>query len=74
MMTSYRNSGILERMTDTEAALARAVLQIADAGDMPDTYWGTDSRVRLARDVLGVPAGGRYTHSGLWDEDPTATT
>lgn len=56
--------------TDTELALARAVLQVADDGGMPDTYWRTDSRVKLARDVLGVPAGGRYTHEHLWDGEP----
>lgn len=54
--------------TDTEMALARAVLQIADAAGMPDTYWSADSRVKLAREVLGVPAGGRQTHSELWED------
>ena len=52
----------------TEQALARAVLQIADAAGMPDTYWATDSRLKLAREVLGVPADGRSTHSHLWDD------
>ena len=48
-------------------ALARAVLDIADAGDMPDTYWQTDSRITMARAVLGIPADGRYTHAHLWN-------
>ena len=60
-------------MLGTEAApsagaLARAVLQLADAGDMPDTYWSADSRVALARQVLAVPPDGRHTHARLWDE------
>lgn len=53
--------------SDLTARLARAVLQIADDGGMPDTYWAIDSRIRLAREVLGVPPGGRHTHSNLWD-------
>lgn len=52
-------------------ALARGLLQIADLGGMPDTFWQTDSRVELARAVLGVPSDGRYTHAHLWDEQPT---
>jgi hypothetical protein len=48
-------------------AMARALLDIADAAGMPDTYWQTDLRIAMARDVLGVPADGRYTHARLWD-------
>lgn len=55
--------------TATEVALAKAVLAIADSGGMPDTYWQADSRVALARQVLGVPADGRYTHDHLWAGD-----
>lgn len=32
---------------ETAAGLARAVLQLADTGGMPDSYWQTDSRIRL---------------------------
>jgi hypothetical protein len=46
--------------------LARALLSLADTAEMPDTYWQTDSRVALAREVLGVPVDGRYTHAHLW--------
>jgi hypothetical protein len=53
---------------DRTADLARGLLQIADAGGMPDTFWRTDSRVRLAREVLGIPEDGRYTHAHLWAE------
>lgn len=49
-------------------ALARGVLQIADAAGMPDTYWQTNTAVAVARSVLGVPPDGRYTHSHLWEE------
>lgn len=49
-----------------EAALARGLLQIADAAGMPDTFWQYDRRVRIAREVLGVPEDGRYTHAHLW--------
>lgn len=59
-------------MTDTEVALARGLLQIADAASMPDSFWQTDSRVKLARGALGVPADGRYTHSALWGEQATS--
>jgi hypothetical protein len=51
----------------TLTQLARGILQIADAGGMPDTFWLHDSRVRMARDVLGVPDDGRYTHAHLWE-------
>jgi len=51
----------------TVTALARAVLQLADLGGMPGTIWQTDSRVRLARGVLGIPGDGRHTHAHLWE-------
>lgn len=54
----------------TETMLARGLLQIADAAGMPDTVWQSDSRVRVARMVLGVPENGRYTYAHLWDDDP----
>jgi hypothetical protein len=54
-------------MTEREQ-LARAVLQLADLSGMPDTFWVTDSRVLLARKVLGVPEDGRHSHAGLWSE------
>ena len=36
--------------------LARAVLSLADTAGMPDSYWQTDRRVEMARQVLGVGA------------------
>jgi hypothetical protein len=45
------------------------MLQIADTADMPDSFWQADSRIRLARGVLGVPDDGRYTHSALWEAE-----
>lgn len=39
--------------TPTYEALAKSVLQIAAAGGMPDTFWATDSRIRLACQTLG---------------------
>jgi hypothetical protein len=53
-------------ISDRELALARAVLQLADTASMPDTAWQRDSRVRLAREVLGVPANGRYDFAHKW--------
>lgn len=32
--------------------LARAVLTLAEDAGMPDTFWGTDSRIRLALHIL----------------------
>ena len=58
----------MTELEDRSAALARGLLQIADAAGMPDTFWQTDSRVRLAREVLDVPEDGRYTHAHLWDD------
>lgn len=54
-------------------ALAVGLLQIADAAGMPDTYWQTDSRVRLARRALDVPEDGRESHAHLWAEDDEDT-
>jgi len=48
-------------------ALAQAVMQLADLGGMPDSFWCTDSRVKMARDVLGVPEDGRISHAHLWE-------
>jgi hypothetical protein len=59
------------QQNDQVTALAKAVLQLADAGGMPDTYWQTDSRVRMARNMLGVPEDGRYTHAHLWEAEDT---
>ncbi len=53
----------------TALMLARGLLQIADAAGMPDTFWQTDSRVKLAREVLNVPEDGRYTHASLWGSE-----
>lgn len=55
--------------TGNAAVLARALLQLADAAGMTDSFWAADSRIRLACDILGVPAGGRYSHCHLWDGD-----
>jgi hypothetical protein len=57
----------------TLAQLAQGILQLADAGGMPDTFWQSDSRVRMARDVLGVPVDGRYTHAHLWETPGSAS-
>jgi hypothetical protein len=51
----------------TLTQLAQGILQLADIGGMPDSFWQSDSRVRMARDVLGVPADGRYSHAHLWE-------
>lgn len=56
----------------TLTQLAQGILQLADAAGMPDSFWQSDSRVRMARDVLGVPADGRYSHAHLW-ETPEGT-
>jgi hypothetical protein len=47
-------------------ALARALLQLADDAQMPDAYWQADSRMVLARRILGVPDTGRSSHAHLW--------
>lgn len=33
--------------------LAKAILTLAAAGGMPDTFWSSDSRIQLACEVLG---------------------
>ncbi len=48
--------------------LAKAVLQLADDGGMPDSFWQAHSGVTRARDVLGIPEDGRYTHEHLWEK------
>lgn len=48
--------------------LFRGILRAADNAGMPDTYWQTDRQIAAARDALGVPADGRYTHAHLWNE------
>ena len=55
----------------TPAQLARGILQLADLAGMPDSFWLDDSRVRMARGVLGVPDDGRYTHAHLWETPPS---
>jgi hypothetical protein len=45
---------------------ARALLRIADKYNLPDKYWRTDRVIGQAREQLGVPVDGRYTHAHLW--------
>ena len=52
---------------ETATVLAAYVLQLADLGGMPDTFWQTDWRVRLAREILAIPPDGRYTHQVIWE-------
>jgi hypothetical protein len=62
----------MARCDSTQEELAAALLSIVDVAGMPDSYWQTDSRVTLARQVLDVPVDGRYSHAHLWSKD-TAT-
>lgn len=39
-------------MTEPERQLAIAILSLAEDAGMPDTYWATDSRIRLACKTL----------------------
>lgn len=55
-------------MVGDRERLAAALLSIADVAGMPDSYWRTDSRVRLARTALDIPADGRYSHSHIWQD------
>jgi len=55
------------REDNAPTALAQAVMQLADLGGMPDSFWCTDNRVKMARDVLGVPEDGRISHAHLWE-------
>lgn len=57
----------LDDLEDDRSNLARAVLQLADLEGMPDSFWGTDSRVALARRVLDVPEDDRYSHAEKWE-------
>ena len=72
-VTKHKRTTIRVENAYTLAQLAQGILQIADAAGMPDTFWQSDSRVRMARDVLGVPVDGRYTHAHLW-ETPEETS
>lgn len=55
-----------------ERDLAKAVLSLADSAGMPDSYWQTDSRVALARSVLGVPSDGRRSFAHMWAQPTDA--
>ena len=57
----------------TAYVLAAYVLQLADLGGMPDTFWQTDRRVTIAREILGIPPDGRYTHQVIWENTGTGT-
>jgi hypothetical protein len=52
----------------TLKSLAQGILQLADDASMPDSYWRHDSRIEMARNILGVPEGGRESHAYLWQE------
>ena len=39
--------------TEGERQLARAICSVAQSGGMPDSFWETDSRIAIARSVLG---------------------
>ena len=43
----------LTEATETARTLARGVVSLARDGGMPDTFWDTDSRIALAKTVLG---------------------
>lgn len=46
--------------TGIEERLARGIIAFAQHLSMPDSYWATDSRIALAREVLGLtPAQAR---------------
>lgn len=49
-----------------EIELAKALLSLADTAGMPDSFWRTDSRVALAREMLGVSQDERYSRVELW--------
>lgn len=55
----------------TREQLAQAILSLADTAGIPDSFWQTDSRVALAREVLDVPEDGRYSHAHLWESTRT---
>jgi hypothetical protein len=52
---------------ETQLVLAGYVLQLADLSGMPDSVWATDRRVTIAREILGIPVDGRYTHQVIWE-------
>jgi hypothetical protein len=45
---------------------ARALLRIVDKAQVADTSWQADRVIAEAREKLGVPVDGRYTHAHLW--------
>lgn len=51
-----------------EIYLARAVLELADLGGMPDSYWQTDQRIQFAREVVGLDVDQRGQHDSTEDE------
>ena len=59
-------SGVIEKLEVDRKVLSKAVLSLADTAGMPDSYWQTDSRLMIAKEILEVPEDGRYTHAHLW--------
>lgn len=55
-----------QHQQDRERRLAQAILSMADQAGMPDSWWETDWRCVLAREVLEVPRDGRNSHAHLW--------
>jgi hypothetical protein len=54
----------------TQLLLARAVCSIAASAGMPDSYWETDSRIELARQVLGAEEVERWERGELeWESE-----
>lgn len=47
-----RLSADLDEARSEAQNLARAVIELAGLGGMPDSYMATDSRIKLAREVL----------------------
>lgn len=54
---------------DVQQALARSVLTIASAAGMPDTYWQTDRRIRLACRALGLTPTRARSSAERWQGD-----
>lgn len=54
---------------DVQRALAKAVLTIASAAGMPDTYWRTDRRVRLACRALGLTPAAARRRAERWQSE-----
>lgn len=44
--------GIARELREDKRKLAIALLSLAETAGMPDSFWTTDSRVRLALDAL----------------------